>query len=379
MGRVLGVLLALLFCGYALAQGGRVDLKFPLLLADDANVTAIETQTDGKILIAGKFTTTGAVLRKDIVRLNTDGTMDTTFDAGTGSDNIGLILAIKLQTDGKIMVAGTFNTFNGEFRHSVVRLNTDGSVDGSFALSGLDVTFAFDLDIQPDGKILITASNLIGLSFVARFNTNGSNDGGIGQNFFTMSGGGYGYKLSYMASESKILVSARAGSPSNQANVAKVNISGGMDQTFSVIATGDPSDLQVFARSFVSGKILVWGKFTSVNQVARKNIAIVNTDGSLDPSFVAVMNGAETILATAVQPDGKIIIAGSGFASNNAVSGNIARLNADGSVDTTFKPGRGSNNAVKALKILSTNKLMIGGSFFRYAGFPRAGIAQLKL
>ena len=373
----LAVLFILTAAGHAFGDAGRLDVRFPSLLADDAIVNAIEIQADGKILIAGKFTTAGAVFRKDVLRLNTDGSLDTSFNAGSGSDNIGQILAVKVQTDGKILVAGTFNTFNGEFRHSVVRLNADGSVDASFTLSGLDVTFAFDLDVQTDGKVLISVSNLIGLSFIARFNANGTNDGGVGQPFFSMSGSN-SYKVVFDAAENNILATSRSFSPVNQVNMMRIAPTGGLDQTFAVTLTGTAFDLAGWVRPIGNGKILVCGKFDLVDQVPRKNIAIVNSDGSVDPLFVPATTGAETILAAAVQADGKIVVGGSGFTPNSMLRGNLGRLNADGSIDTTFRPGRGANASIKALKIAS-GSLFIGGDFFRYHIFPRAGLARIGL
>ncbi len=369
------ILIAFLGC-ISYGQGGRSDPLFSSVLATDANVTAIETQA--KILVAGKFTTVGAVSRKDILRLNIDGSVDAAFNAGTGSDNIGMILAMKLQADGKVVIAGSFNTINGTAHNAVARLNTDGSVDMGFAVSGLDITFAFDVDIQPDGKVLLSASNLIGLSFIARLNTNGSNDGGTGQPFFSISGS-YGYKVLFIPTENRILVSARGGaSSSNRVDLVKLFVTGGQDPSFSASVTGSASDIQVFARSFVRGKILIWGKFSAVDAVPRQNVAIVNSVGAVDVSFVPATTRDETILAAAVQTDEKVLIGGYNFPVNSFLSGNLVRLNTDGSADSTFRAARGVNKSVKCMKI-SNGGLVIGGDFFRFQAAPRAGIARAFL
>ncbi len=380
-------IILIVFCSLFLslqifAAPGRLDLKFPNLLANGANVTAIEIQPEGKILVAGKFTTRGAVLRKDMARLNSDGSIDATFSIGSGTDDVSLIRFIKLQTDTKIIIAGYINKINETFVRSIVRLNVNGSVDTTFQLSGIDVTFVYDLDIQTDGKILISASNLIGSSFVTRLKMDGSNDQGIGQSLFRDNSGGSGYRVSFVPTENKILVGGRFTYTVNQTqynNLARLNLDGTIDTTFTANVTNSVYDLSVNTRPLANGKILVWGKFDTVNGATRRNIAILNNDGSLDTSFNPATNGAETILSVAVQTDGKIIIAGSNFKFNTFVRGNIARLNANGSVDGSFNQGRGANGAVKTVKIRSNNKLLIGGDFFRYHTFLRSGLAQINL
>jgi len=122
------------------------------------------------------------------------------------------------------------------------------------------------------------------------------------------------------------------------------------------------------------------GKFDTVNGTTRRNIAVLNSNGTLDTTFNPATGGAETIQSVAVQTDGKIVIGGTNFALNSAVRGNVARLNANGTADTTFNQGKGTKGgAVQALKIRSNNKLLIGGAFFRYHIFPRSGLAQINL
>ncbi|MBK7968347.1 MAG: delta-60 repeat domain-containing protein [Bacteroidetes bacterium] len=75
-------------------------------------VRVIELQPDGKVVIGGNFTEYYGIPRKSIARLNSDGTIDQTFQPGSGFDKS--IFAIAIQPDGKIIVAGSFNTFNGD-------------------------------------------------------------------------------------------------------------------------------------------------------------------------------------------------------------------------------------------------------------------------
>lgn len=370
----LTVFCALFFALQIYAAPGRLDLRFPQLLASGANVTAFATQTDGKILIIGDFKTRGAIAREDVIRINADGTLDTTFNIGTGVTSPNSIRFIKLQTDGKILIAGYINQIGGTNAGPVTRLNTDGSVDTTFRISGIDVTFVKGLDIQTDGKVLISATNLIGSSFITRLKTDGSNDQGIGQPFFS-SFGGFGYTVTFLSAENKILVGGKF-----DHSILKLDLNGVPDSTFSAdIVANQPFDILVETKILASGKILVWGHFDTVNGATRRNIAVLNSNGSLDTTFNPATTGAEFIYDAVEQTNGKIIIGGINFPLNSLLHGNIARLNADGTIDKTFNQGRGANGDVNALKILPNNKLLIGGSFFRYHIRPRSGLAQIDL
>ena len=378
---ILTVFFSLLVSIQIFAQPGRLDLNFLQVLLNDANVSAIETQPDGKILIAGIFASRSVILRRDIVRLNADGSLDSTFSAGSGANNSGLIRFIKLQTDGKIIIAGNFTQINGEFRRAIARLNPNGSIDTTFNVSGIDVSFVNDLDVQTDGKILISAQNSTGNSFVARLNTNGSNDSGVDVPLFQASGG-FNYRVSFVPTENKILVGGNFSYTVNQTaykNLARLNLDGTIDSTFTTNVTNATFDLLINIKPIGGGKILIFGRFDSVNQTTRRNIAILNNDGSLDVSFNPATSGTEIFISVAVQTNGKIIVGGVNFSSNTFVRGNVARLNADGSVDTTFNQGKGANADVRALNILSNDKLLIGGTFSKYHIFPRTGLAQINL
>ena len=105
----------------------------------------------GKILIGGAFTSYNGVSRNGIARLNANGSLDTTFNPGTGVAQTGgqdvSVNAIAVQPDGKILIGGRFNNYNGVFRGRIARLNPDGSLDTSFnpsfetAVASIALTF----------------------------------------------------------------------------------------------------------------------------------------------------------------------------------------------------------------------------------------------
>ncbi len=135
-------------------------------------------QPDGKILIGGQFTTYNGITANRIARLNTDGTLDTTFTVGTGADSS--VNTITLQPDGKILIGGAFTTYNGTTVNHVARLNADGTLDTTFVTGTGTNGSVFTIALQPDGKILIggwfTTYNGTTANYIARLNTDGTLD-----------------------------------------------------------------------------------------------------------------------------------------------------------------------------------------------------------
>src|ERR1039458_798831 len=108
-----------------------------------------------------------------------------------------------------------------------------------------------------------------------------------------------------------------------------------------------------------NGKAVVGGNFGSVNGISRNYVARLNTDGSTDTSFNLGSGANSWVFSEALQPDGKVLIGGV-FTSVDGLSRNsIARLNSDGSVDTTFNPGSGAPGAAwrdrKSTRLNSTH------------------------
>jgi len=136
-----------------LNSSGTFDTSFDTGLGPNASVSAVAAQSDGKVLIGGSFTTVSGVNRYYLARLNTDGSLDTTFDNGTGANNT--VRCIAIQNDGKILIGGQFTSVNGTSRNYIARLNSDESLDAAFySVPGPDGAVNC-LALQPDGKILL--------------------------------------------------------------------------------------------------------------------------------------------------------------------------------------------------------------------------------
>ena len=154
--------------------------------AEDGIVETITLQSDGKLLLGGHFTMFNGIASRRIIRLNANGSRDTTFSIGTGFD--AAVYSLALQADGKIMVGGSFASFNGSARRRVVRLNPDGSIDTSFSIgSGFSNGTVRDILVQPNGRLLLGGTfsgtyNGAGVKRMLRLQANGDVDGSFSVN-----------------------------------------------------------------------------------------------------------------------------------------------------------------------------------------------------
>jgi len=289
-------------------------------------VGAIALQSDEKVLFGGLFCTGGLCT---IGRLNPDGSFDPTFNPGTGADDY--VWAITVQPDGKILIGGEFTTYNGIARDGIARLNSDGSLDTSFdpgtGVTGQGFGSISDIAVQPDGKILIagyfTYYNEVAMNSFARLNS----DGTLDQSFDPGSGVGF-MNANCLArqSDGKILLGGNfaAYNGIESLRMARVNGDGSLDQTFS---SELPVDSWVYDITLQSdGRILIVGDFETYGGVGRNNITRLHSDGTLDPSFNPGSGADLAVGNILVQPDGRLLIAG-GFTSYNGTPRNyVARL-----------------------------------------------------
>ncbi len=162
---------------------GSVDNSFLARLGDGTGVSVskLALQSDGKIIIAGSFASVSGVSRPGLARLNADGSLDAAFLDGLSGPAGASITSITIQTDGRIIVSGYFETFNGVLRPYLARLNADGSLDASFlnSLAGPDYIVRA-VGLQPDGRLVIggrfSAVNGTNQPGIARLHADGSLD-----------------------------------------------------------------------------------------------------------------------------------------------------------------------------------------------------------
>lgn len=373
---VLFLILTVLGCNLSIAQSGILDTSFDPGEGANSSVMSTAIQQDGKIIIGGSFTFYDGIERNHVARLNADGSLDTSFATGAGADD--QIRPIIVLSDGKIFIGGYFTTYDGIARNRIARLNADGSLDTSFDPGTGANDRITNATIQSDGKIIIagffTSYNGVARNHIARLNTDGSLD----TSFDPGSGANLRVSSLSVQNDGKIIIGGFFTSYNGTArnHIARLNTDGSLDTSFDP-GTG-PEDVFESMSLQSDGKIIIGGYFNSYNGIASHRIARLNTNGSLDTSFNSGSGVLGYLWTTNVQDDDKIIIGGQFLSYNGTARNRIARLNADGSVDTSFDPGTGANEHVATISIQSDGKIIIGGSFTSIDGTARNHVARLN-
>ena len=309
----------------------------------DINVIAL--QTDGKVLVAGNFTTCYGQPRTRIARLNADGSFDPSFDPGVGPS--GPIRDIIVRPDGKILVAGEFSFFSGANANSIALLNADGNLDANFNTAGARYELAsqgvyeaaviYDMALDPLGRILIAGYfnkvQGVGAVGIARFQSNGNVDPGFD-------------------------------TPPNFS----------WDVTPTVVAPGS------------NYTVLVGGFFQEVHGETHRRLMRFNYDATIDASFNASGNGVDANVTEAYfaevkfilsRPDGSIWITGDFAQYNGTPRPNLALLHEDGSLDNSFSGGTGPDGPVNVLAVEMNGDIMVAGDFDHIHGTERHGLARM--
>ena len=345
-------------------------------------IYSIIIQSDGKIVAAGA-SRNGSLSNFAVVRYNSDGSLDTTFgtngkvSTSINASNSFSITAV-MQTDGKIVLAGnSFNGANSDF--AVVRYNTDGSLDTTFGTNGKVVTpigtgneFGYSVALQTDGKIVVAGSSSNGSNddfAVVRYNTDGSLDTTFNGNGKVTTpigtGGDFAYSVA-VQTDGKIIAAGGSIGANTDFAVVRYNANGSLDNSFGAngkVITPIQTSVE-YANSVViqiDGKIIAAGLS---NNGVNNDFALVryNTDGSLDLTFdtdgkliTRELSSNATLRAIAIQADGKIVAVGSAY---NGVSNFAAvRYNSNGSLDTTF----GANGKVSTAFSATRDSVANGG------------------
>jgi uncharacterized delta-60 repeat protein len=298
-------------------RSGQLDAAFTA--GADGPVFALARQSGGSIVTGGAFTHLSregtAVARASLGRLTASGYIDADFNPGANNT----VVAMAVQADGKVLVGGFFTSLGGTRRNYLGRLNPDGSLDASFNPGANDAVLA--LAVQPDGRIL------------------------VGGAFTTLGGGGTGH--------------------TPRMRLARLNQDGSVDSTFDVEANNQVNAIAVQR----DRRIVVGGQFTMLDGVARRRLGRVDAEGVLDLQFDP---GVDNLVHTvAIDPDGRIVIGGAftmlgGGGMGDTDRAFIGRLNADGTLDTTFDPG--ADGAVHALAFDNAGRILVGGAFTMLGG-----------
>lgn len=313
-------------------SNGNIDPTFNIGTGFDNDVYAVELQPDGKILVGGIFSSYSGVSANKIIRLNSNGTVDTTFSSGTGFNFS--VWSFAVQPDGKIVVGGGFTTYSGQSANSIIRLNSDGSIDNSFSIgSGLN-NIAYDIIELNDGRKLVLGS-------------------------FT----------SY------------SGQTHNR--IVRLNNDGTVDNTLNV---GSGFNSEVYSAEVEDdGKMIIVGLFDQFSGQTYRQIVKLNSDGSIDNTFnvgTGFQRSVGLCFALSVYKYGtKYFITGDFDFYNGNVANGLIQLNSDGTKDTSFNYGTGllfSGTSFNTGLLLSNGIRIVYGQATQYNGYQIGDIAFLN-
>ena len=307
---------------------GALDPTFEVSVLTNG-ISAVVPVGDGGILIAGGFTKVNGSSAPRIARLTGLGGLVNSFDVRAGFSS-GAVFALAAIGEGGCYAAGEFSNYQGVTRKRIVKIQSDGLLDLSFDPRGGPNGPVRSLCLQADGKLL------------------------IGGDFISVAGGGHPH-LARLLPTGEIDESFNAGDDFN-GGVASILLQPG-------------------------GQILIAGAFARVAGQAKRFLARLNPDGSLDDSFGAGSDPNAALSGMVLDPLGNILVAGPGLTSiGSVVSRGLARLFPDGTADVGFDPGQGPTGDVGPLSLawVGEDRILLAGRFQQMDGTPSRNLALLK-
>lgn len=359
---------------------GDLDPTFIRGSGSTSLITNARVLLDGKILITGSFTSFNGVPSNRMTRLFPDGRVDMSFNIGTGFNND--VNAISIQDDGKIILGGKFTDYNKSAVGRIVRINEDGTVDNSFTTgSGFSGDAVLIIKTDTFGNIMV------GGSFTGYYNGREVNrvcllnpDGSLKNDFDIGSGPGSSsvFALAYDLKDSWYIGGSFSIFDSlNQGKLAKISTDGDHDVGYLSSGIGfDNSVLKVLP--LPNKKTMVFGSFTKFNGITSSRITRILEDGLSDATFNSGESGANNLIKSGIiQSDGKLVFGGNFTKYNESISNRIARIFPDGAIDNTFSIGSGFNGQVYAIGIQPDQKIVVVGNFTSFNGAPATRIVRL--
>jgi uncharacterized delta-60 repeat protein len=264
---------------------------------------------DGTIYIAGFFTSSKGISARRILKLNNDGTIDASFDYGTGFNRYTTALA--LDSNDKLYIGGDFASYKGVTSNRLIRLNPDGSRDNTFDVGVGFNNAVIDVTVDSSDKIYVT-----------------------------------GYFTTFQG------VSAKG--------ILRLNSDGSRDNTFDV-GTGfnnAGNNVTIFTLITSDNKIVANGLFNGYKGISANGVIKLNLDGSIDSDFLDNSGTGFTVASSSydsVEVDNKLLISGSFTSYNGVVSNNVIQLNLDGTIFKVYDKVTNFGSAY----VVQNNRLLV--------------------
>lgn len=336
MKRTFLSLFLILCLSYAIGQPGSIDTSFHvgsgfnILALTDYGLKALAIQPDRKIIVSGTFTSYNGTEYQQLIRIDTNGVIDSSYSIGAGFN--GNITTVHMLKDTTLLVAGSFTTFNSTNVKGLIKLNKNGTLNTSFNPldSNISLVKAIAVDTA-NGKIYI------GGNFTSVGNT-------------------------------------------PKKHIARLFSDGTLDNTFNV---GAGFTHITYAQAPVytlkvqpDGNLLVGGDFDFYQGETASKLCRLLPSGTLDATFYTMFNGI--VNSVDLMNDGKIIVGGEFTSAMFNPFSKIVSLNTDGTVNTSFNIGTGISGEVYVVKVTPNNKILVGGSFNFFDNVQTMALVQLN-
>lgn len=360
------------------AQPGSIDTSFHIGTGFSSTITAIAKQPDNKIIAGGLFTSYNGTEYKTLVRLNQNGTIDSSFYIGPSGIN-GTIKSIHVLPDTSIIVAGGFSLVNSTSVHGIVKFDKNGNIDPTFNISnaingGIN---AMVVDILT-GKIyiggLFTSVDGTPSKHIARLLPNGDLDVtfSVGSGFTGTFGSSPVYSL-HIQADNKLLVGGEFLFYKGllAPKLCRIQQNGDIDTAFVNNLSSGFDNTILAIEQMADGSIVVGGEFTVFQGSTCNKITSLNLDGTPNLSFNIAGGPAGTVYSLEKTPNNKIMVGGSFNFFNGVMDKALVRINANGTRDANFATGTGltmTGNAptVYAIHVSIDSSVYVGGYFDKY-------------
>ena len=347
-----------------------------------ATILKMVGQPDGKILIAGSFTSVSGQPASYLARLNANGTLDTAFQAA-GLDLDAAVNALVLQPDGKIVVGGNFSLAQGQFSEGLVRVLPGGALDPTFAAPpGLREVYG--LGLLPGGSLAVLGDGPRPNFPLARLRPNGSLDPTFGPGANLSAPYGPRYSTLLVQANGGLLVSIVQnqydGVPTGP--LFRVLPSGALDPTFVAgltLSRGYISPVQV--TELPNGQLLAATSTRNLVPTGRPlavTLARFGANGAFDASFVPDFYQPGLTADVARQSDGRLVVGGDFTEINGTPAGNLARLDAAGAVEAAFTAAAATDGPVRRVLVQPNGQVLTMGYFERAGGGAQRALARLQ-
>jgi uncharacterized delta-60 repeat protein len=403
-----------------LNANGTLDQGFNANVAPVQRVEKLHLLPNGQLLLRNVVYSSGSIMRRYLVRLNPDGSLDASLNV-TGLPQYATVSTLALQPNGSMVVGSMLGAGFG-----VLRLRSDGSIDPGFN-SRVDAAYAnvYQVLVQPDGKIIVGGQYFYALpssTTLIRLNPDGSLDAGFrpvvpgttvtglalqpdGKVLLTnvpVPGSGQRNVVRLLANGSpdpsfvvdgrvgyaqpnwlirqpdgKVLVGAYANdfSRSTTPRIVRLEADGGLDTSFQIGAGADGDVIRAFLQA--DGQILVSGSFSNFDGL-RRNLALLQANGQVNAGFAPRLEMPAWASNVLVLPNSGVLVAGSFHSVNNFITDKLVRLLPDGQVDPGFTCRFSRNNSwtIKRMALQPDGKILLAGTYVDF-GYEQSRFVRL--